>query len=62
MKYPPQIVDQIKTRLNIVDEVRKVVPNMKKKGRAWWGCCPFHHEKSASFHVREDQNSYYCFG
>ncbi len=62
MKYPPQIVDQIKARLNIVDEVRKVVPNMKKKGRAWWGCCPFHNEKSGSFHVREDQNSYYCFG
>ncbi|PZP39600.1 MAG: DNA primase [Pseudomonas fluorescens] len=62
MKYPPQVVDQIKARLNIVDEVRKVVPNMKKKGRAWWGCCPFHNEKSGSFHVREDQNSYYCFG
>ena len=62
MKYPSNIVDQLKARLNIVDEVRKVVPNMKKKGRAWWGCCPFHSEKSASFHVREDQNSYYCFG
>ncbi len=62
MKYPPHIIEQVKTRLNIVDEVRKVVPNMKKKGRAWWGCCPFHTEKSASFHVREDQNSYYCFG
>ncbi|TKW61836.1 MAG: DNA primase [Blastochloris viridis] len=62
MKYPPQVIDQIKARLNIVDEVRKVVPNMKKKGRAWWGCCPFHNEKSGSFHVREDQNSYYCFG
>ena len=62
MKFPPQIVDQIKARLNIVDEVRKVVPDMKKKGRAWWGCCPFHGEKSPSFHVREDQNSYYCFG
>ncbi|RYD49735.1 MAG: DNA primase [Verrucomicrobiaceae bacterium] len=62
MKYPPQIIDQIKARLNIVEEVRKVVPNMKKKGRAWWGCCPFHNEKSGSFHVREDQNSYYCFG
>lgn len=62
MKYPPNIIDQLKARLNVVDEVRKVVPNMKKKGRAWWGCCPFHAEKSGSFHVREDQNSYYCFG
>lgn len=62
MKFPPQLIDQLKARLNIVDEVRKVVPDMKKKGRAWWGCCPFHSEKSGSFHVREDQNSYYCFG
>lgn len=62
MRYPPQIIDQLKARLNIVDEVRKVVPNMKKKGRYWWACCPFHSEKSPSFHVREDQNSYYCFG
>lgn len=62
MRYPPQIIEQLKARLNIVDEVRKVVPVLKKKGRAWWGCCPFHNEKSASFHVREDQGSYYCFG
>lgn len=35
---------------------------MKKKGRYWWANCPFHNEKSPSFHVREDQGSYYCFG
>lgn len=62
MKYGPQIIDQLKARLNIVDEVRKVAPTMKKKGRYWWACCPFHTEKSASFHVREEQGSYYCFG
>lgn len=62
MRYPPQIIEQLKARLNIVDEVRKVAPNLKKKGRYWWACCPFHNEKSPSFHVRDDQNSYYCFG
>lgn len=62
MKYPPQIIDQLKARLNILDEVRKVVPAMKKKGRYWWGNCPFHSEKSPSFHVRDEQGSYYCFG
>lgn len=62
MRYPPQIIDQLKARLNIVDEVRKRAPDLKKKGRYWWACCPFHSEKSPSFHVREDQNSYYCFG
>ena len=62
MRYPPHIIEQLKARLRIVDEVRRVVPDLKKKGRYWWACCPFHGEKSPSFHVREDQNSYYCFG
>ena len=28
----------------------------------WWGCCPFHGEKTASFHVDTDKKFYYCFG
>lgn len=36
--------------------------HMEKKGSAWWGCCPFHHEKTASFHIEEGKNLYYCFG
>ena len=35
---------------------------MEKKGGSWWGCCPFHHEKTASFHIEEGKNLYYCFG
>ncbi|NBV54767.1 MAG: DNA primase, partial [Proteobacteria bacterium] len=62
MRYPPHIIDQLKSRLSITDEVRKVCPTLKKKGRYWWANCPFHSEKSPSFHVREDQGSYYCFG
>lgn len=61
MRYPPEIIEQVKARLNIVDEVRKVAPGLKKKGRFWWANCPFHNEKSPSFHVREEGN-YYCFG
>lgn len=61
MRYPPEIIDQVKARLNIVEEVRKVAPGLKKKGRFWWANCPFHNEKSPSFHVREEGN-YYCFG
>lgn len=49
-------------RVPLLEEVRKVVPKVTKKGKYWWACCPFHGEKSASFHVREDQGSYYCFG
>ena len=36
--------------------------HLEKRGNAWWGCCPFHHEKTASFHIEEDKNLYYCFG
>lgn len=61
MKYPPQILDSIKARVNLVEEVRKVVPEIKKKGRHWWANCPFHGEKTPSFHVR-DEGNYYCFG
>lgn len=65
MRYPPQVLDQIKARLNLVDEVRRSIPTLKKKGPSWWANCPFHNEKSASFHVREDGpagGNYYCFG
>ena len=36
--------------------------HLEKRGGAWWGCCPFHHEKTASFHIEEGKNLYYCFG
>lgn len=62
MKFPSHVLEQIKLRAPILEEVRRVVPKVQKKGKYWWACCPFHGEKSASFHVREDQNSYYCFG
>ncbi len=35
---------------------------LERRGNALWGCCPFHNEKSASFHIEPDKNFYYCFG
>jgi DNA primase len=35
---------------------------LEKKGGDWWGCCPFHHEKTPSFHVIPGRNMYHCFG
>lgn len=35
---------------------------LERRGNAFWGCCPFHHEKTPSFHVEEDKNFFYCFG
>lgn len=53
--------DEIRNRLSIVDVVGRSVP-LTRKGDRYWGCCPFHNEKTASFSVREDKGFYHCFG
>lgn len=60
-RFTPQLLDDIRARVSLVDVVRQTVP-LKRKGRSWWGCCPFHNEKSPSFHVKEDEGFYHCFG
>ena len=62
MRYSSDVLDQIRQRLSIVEEVRSVATGLKRKGKFWWACCPFHQEKSPSFHVREDDGHYHCFG
>jgi DNA primase len=54
-------VDQIKSRLNLVDVVQQHV-RLRKEGREFKGLCPFHQEKTPSFHVSEQKQSWYCFG
>jgi len=54
-------VDEIKQKLNIVDVINRYVP-LKKKGRHFWACCPFHGEKTPSFSVSEEMQIYKCFG
>lgn len=61
-RFSPEILQEIKDRVSLVDVVRAVVPNLKLKGHDYWGCCPFHNEKSASFHVSDDKGFYHCFG
>src|SRR5215472_13118499 len=52
--------DQIRSRLNLVDVVQQHV-RLRKQGREHWGVCPFHQEKTPSFHVNEQKQSWYCF-
>ncbi len=53
--------DELRARLSIVDIVGRRVP-LKKKGQNYWGCCPFHNEKTPSFSVNEEKGFYHCFG
>ena len=44
--------------VSIIGEYTK----LERRGSDWWGCCPFHNEKTASFHIEPDKKFYYCFG
>ena len=54
-------VQQIRNRVNLVDIIAEQIP-LKKSGRTWRGLCPFHHEKTPSFHVDPAKQLYHCFG
>jgi DNA primase len=54
-------VQEVKSRLTILDVVGSVV-KLKRAGRSYTGLCPFHKEKTPSFHVSVERGSYHCFG
>lgn len=59
---PEEIIDEIAARSDIVDIVLGYVPTLKQAGSRWKGCCPFHQEKTPSFIVNPDSNTFHCFG
>ncbi|WP_299653380.1 DNA primase [uncultured Jannaschia sp.] len=66
MRLPDSFLDDLRNRLSLSQVVgRKVTWDMRKTNQAkgdWWAPCPFHQEKSASFHVDDRKGFYYCFG
>jgi DNA primase len=52
----------VKQRVSIAEVVREVVGELQPRGEDLWGCCPFHHEDTPSFHVRPKLGMFKCFG
>ena len=61
MPIPESFLEELNSRTDIVDLVSSYVA-LSKKGNKYWGLCPFHSEKTASFSVSPDRQMYYCFG
>lgn len=62
LKSPMSDIDEVKSRLDIVDVVSQYVPSLKRAGQSYKGLCPFHREKTPSFIVTPSMQIYKCFG
>jgi DNA primase len=66
MSLPPGFLDELRSRVSIAQVVgRKVTWDLRKSNQGkgdFWAPCPFHQEKTASFHVDDRKGFYYCFG
>ncbi|WP_394820494.1 DNA primase [Pendulispora albinea] len=58
----PQTIALVRERTDIVALILESVPTLKRRGRSFTGLCPFHKEKSPSFHVNPDRGFFHCFG
>ena len=60
-RIPDSFIDELLARVDIVDVIERRVP-LKKAGREWTACCPFHNERSPSFYVSPAKQFFHCFG
>ncbi|MCI8466512.1 MAG: DNA primase [Lachnospiraceae bacterium] len=61
MFYSEELVEEVRSRSDIVDVISSYV-RLQKKGGTYFGLCPFHNEKTPSFSVTPGKQMYYCFG
>ena len=59
--YPDELIEEVRSRSDIVAVVGTRV-KLTKRGANYWACCPFHSEKTPSFSVSQNKQMYYCFG
>lgn len=59
--YPDELISEVVNANDIISLVSSYV-HLKKSGSGYMGCCPFHREKTPSFHVSSDKQLYHCFG
>src|SRR2546430_6772191 len=59
--FPQQFIDDLRLQANIVQVVQEYVP-LKRAGTTFKGLCPFHSEKTPSFHVNPEKGFFHCFG
>ncbi len=57
-----EFLDRVLERLSPLEIFRQYVPSLRKSGKSYVGLCPFHAEKTPSFHVDPDRGLYHCFG
>lgn len=57
----PEFIDRLLSQADIIDVINARIP-LKKAGREYQACCPFHHEKTPSFTVSPSKQFYHCFG
>jgi len=65
MYFPPSVLDEIRARVTASTIVGQRVSWDRRKSNPsrgdWWACCPFHNEKTPSFHVEDRKGRYHCF-
>ena len=67
MCLPSSFIAELKERVTLSDLIRPAIGSWDRKKsnpsrRDWWSPCPFHQEKSSSFHVDDNKGFYHCFG